>query len=60
MQGIGEDGQLDGLDLVEVLRIFQKAVIHIDTEQARHRHQSNLKTIYEEAVSHLVQNTFIL
>ena len=43
---ISDNGQLDGLEGVDVLpNTNKKAVIHIDTEQARHRHQSNMKTI---------------
>ncbi|MEA5109914.1 hypothetical protein SDC9_21028 [bioreactor metagenome] len=48
---ISETGQIsDGLEGVEVLfNADKKAVIHFDTEQARHKHQRNLKTILKRA-----------
>jgi len=48
---ISETGQIsDGLDGVEVLfNADKKAVIHFDTEQARHKHQRNVKTILKRA-----------
>jgi hypothetical protein len=48
---ISETGQVsDGLEQVEVLfNGSKKAVIHFDTEQARHKHQRNVKTILKRA-----------
>jgi hypothetical protein len=48
---ISETGQIsDGLEQVEVLfNGSKKAVIHFDTEQARHKHQRNVKTILKRA-----------
>lgn len=48
---ISETGRIsDGLEGVEVLFNADKnAVIHFDTEQARHKHQRNLKTILKRA-----------
>jgi hypothetical protein len=48
---ISETGQIaDGLEGVEVLlNADKKAVIHFDTEQARHKHQRNVKTILKRA-----------
>jgi hypothetical protein len=48
---ISETGQIsDGLEGVEVLfNASKKAVIHFDTEQARHKHQRNVKTILKRA-----------
>ncbi len=43
---ISKDGILDGLAGIEVLpNIAGHAVLHFDTEQARHKHKSNLKSI---------------
>jgi hypothetical protein len=43
---ISTDGCIDGLEGVEVLPNTNKhAVIHIDTEQARHKQQKNIRTI---------------
>lgn len=39
------EGEYDGLDGLEVLHCKGKAVLHFDTEQSRHQHQSNLRTI---------------
>lgn len=42
---ISETGNIDGLEYLEVTpNKDRKAVIHLDTEQARHKHQSNLRT----------------
>lgn len=48
---ISSTGQIiDPLELLSVLPNTQgKAVIHLDTEQARHRHQYNLKTVLKRA-----------
>ncbi|MBW6491305.1 MAG: hypothetical protein K0B15_08965 [Lentimicrobium sp.] len=48
---ISDTGQIaDGLEGVEVLyNADKKAVIHFDTEQARHKHQRNVKTILKRA-----------
>ncbi len=48
---ISETGQIaDGLEGVEVLfNADKKAVIHFDTEQARHKQQRNVKTILKRA-----------
>jgi len=48
---ISETGQIsDGLEGVEVLfNKDKKAVIHFDTEQARHKHQRNIKAILRRA-----------
>jgi hypothetical protein len=47
---ISKDGNVDGLEGLKVApNIFGKAVIHFDTEQARHRQQSNTKTILKRA-----------
>lgn len=39
----------DGFPEVEVSFNTGKAVLHFDTEQARHKHQKNLKTIFKRA-----------
>ncbi len=48
---ISKDGnivdKLEGLDVAP--NIEHKAVIHIDTEQARHKHQYNIKSILKRA-----------
>jgi len=47
---ISTDGDIDGLPGVEVLpNVEVKAVIHFDTEQDRHTHQYNHKTILRRA-----------
>ena len=47
---ISTDGVIDGLELVNVLpNLHKKAVIHIDTEQARHKHQNNLLSVLRRA-----------
>lgn len=47
---ISENGDIDGLEYLEVTaNANKKAVIHLDTEQARHKHQSNLRTIIKRA-----------
>lgn len=47
---IVQDGFYDGIAEIEVLHnASQKAVIHLDTEQARHLHQVKLKTILKRA-----------
>ena len=43
-------GNIDGLEGLEVIpNVNKKAVIHFDTEQARHKHQSNLRSILKRA-----------
>lgn len=43
---ISPDGKIDGLEGVVVQpNIDRKAVLHFDTEQARYKHQKNLKSI---------------
>lgn len=43
---VSTNGIIDGLEGLEVIpNSNRKAVIHFDTEQARHKHQYNLKTI---------------
>lgn len=39
------EGEYDGFDGLEVLQCNGKAVLHFDSEQARHQHQKNLRTI---------------
>ncbi|HAO08486.1 MAG TPA: hypothetical protein DCQ50_16240 [Chryseobacterium sp.] len=47
---ISQDSDIDGFPLIEVRPNFDgKAVIHIDTEQARHKQQSNLLSILKRA-----------
>lgn len=47
---ISKDGDIDGLDGIEVRPNPEGlAVIHLDTEQARHKQQSNLKSILKRA-----------
>ena len=47
---ISQTGIIDGLEYLEVkANKDKKAVIHFDTEQARHKHQSNLRTILKRA-----------
>src|SRR6201997_5874785 len=47
---ISTDGVIDGLELVSVLpNLHKKAVIHIDTEQAKHKHQNNLLSVLRRA-----------
>lgn len=47
---ISKDSDIDGFPLIEVKPNLEgKAVIHIDTEQARHKQQSNLKSILKRA-----------
>jgi hypothetical protein len=47
---ISMTGNVDGLEYLEVKpNADKKAVLHFDTEQARHKHQSNLKTILKRA-----------
>lgn len=47
---ISMNGNIDGLDCLEVKpNEYKKAVIHFDTEQARHKHQSNLKSVLKRA-----------
>lgn len=47
---ISETGNIDGLEYLAVTaNENRKAVIHLDTEQARHKHQSNLRTIIKRA-----------
>lgn len=47
---ISKDGEIDGLAGIEVrLNPEGLAVIHLDTEQARHKQQSNLKSILKRA-----------
>src|SRR6201987_875431 len=47
---ISVDGVIDGLELVNVQpNVHKKAVIHIDTEQARHKHQNNLLSVLRRA-----------
>lgn len=41
--------EYDGFDDLEVLKCQGKAVLHFDSEQARHQHQRNLKTILKRA-----------
>jgi len=38
-------GEYDGFERVEVAPANGKAVVHFDTEQARHKHQKNLKSV---------------
>lgn len=42
-------GEYDGFPGVEVMPSNGKAVLHFDTEQARHKHQSNLKSVLRRA-----------
>ena len=43
---ISKTGNIDGLEYLEVKpNEHGKAVVHFDTEQARHKHQSNVKSI---------------
>jgi hypothetical protein len=47
---ISTDGLIDGLEFVNVLpNVHKKAVIHIDTEQAKHKHQNNLLSVLKRA-----------
>lgn len=47
---ISKDGIIDGLDSVVVQpNSNSKAVLHFDTEQARHKHQYNVKSILRRA-----------
>lgn len=47
---ISKDGDIDGLAGIEVRPNPEgQAVIHLDTEQARHKQQSNLKSILKRA-----------
>lgn len=47
---ISQTGIIDGLEYLEVKPNSEgKAVIHFDTEQARHKHQSNLKSILKRS-----------
>jgi hypothetical protein len=47
---ISMTGNIDGLEYLEVKpNTDKKAVLHFDTEQARHKHQSNLKSILKRA-----------
>src|ERR1700757_226226 len=47
---ISTDGVIDGLELVNVQpNVHKKAVIHIDTEQAKHKHQNNLLSVLRRA-----------
>lgn len=47
---ISESGNIDGLEYLEVTpNEKKKAVIHLDTEQARHKHQNNLRTILKRS-----------
>src|SRR6185312_8598119 len=47
---ISVDGIIDGLPYVNVLpNTDKKAIIHIDTEQARHTHQTNFMSILKRA-----------
>lgn len=43
------EGEYDGFPSVDVTRCMGKAVLHFDTEQARHKHQKNLTTILKRA-----------
>lgn len=45
LAGAIAEGEYDGFPDVEVSPNHGKAVLHFDTEQARHKHQKNLKTI---------------
>jgi uncharacterized membrane protein len=42
-------GEYDGFNGVEIMPSNGKAVLHFDTEQARHKHQKNLKSILRRA-----------
>ncbi len=47
---ISTDGVIDGLEYVSVLpNLHKKAVIHIDTEQAKHKHKNNLLSVLRRA-----------
>jgi AAA domain-containing protein len=47
---ISTDGVIDGLEYVNVQpNTNKKAVIHIDTEQAKHKHQNNLLSVLSRA-----------
>jgi len=47
---ISIDGLIDGLEFVNVQpNATKKAVIHIDTEQAKHKHKNNLRSVIKRA-----------
>ena len=47
---ISTDGLIDGLEFVNVqANATKKAVIHIDTEQAKHKHKNNLRSVIKRA-----------
>lgn len=47
---ISTTGRIDGLQYLEVKPNTEgKAVIHFDTEQARHKHQSNLRSVLKRS-----------
>ena len=47
---ISTDGLIDGLEFVNVqANVTKKAVIHIDTEQAKHKHKNNLRSVIKRA-----------
>src|SRR6201993_2642093 len=47
---ISTDGLIDGLEFVNVqANASKKAVIHIDTEQAKHKHKNNLRSVIKRA-----------
>ncbi len=47
---ISQTGIIDGLEYLEVKPNSEgKAVVHFDTEQAKHKHQSNLKSILKRS-----------
>jgi hypothetical protein len=49
LAGAIADGEYDGFPEIEVTHCNGKAVLHFDTEQARHKHQRNLKSILKRA-----------
>jgi hypothetical protein len=57
---ISTDGVIDGLEGLEVLvNINRWAVINIDTEQAKHRQQYNVKTILKRAYLNTCPDHFL-
>ena len=57
---ISENGNIDGLEYLQVTaNDKRKAVIHLDTEQARHKHQSNLRTIIKRSYYDACPNHFL-
>lgn len=57
---ISVTGVIDGLEYLEVKpNLDSKAVIHFDTEQARHKHQSNLKSILKRSNYNVCPDFFL-